>query len=71
MQKVLIATLMAVGLGLISMPVAQAAPAGGVAINSAAKAISPIVTVRRRRHHRCHWRHSHRSRRHRYCGWFW
>jgi hypothetical protein len=42
MQRVLIATLMALFFGLFSMPAVQAAPANGWAVGSAVKAISPL-----------------------------
>jgi hypothetical protein len=53
MQRILIATLMALFFGLFSMPV-QAAPANGWAFGSAVKAISPLETIyyRRRRYRR-------------------
>jgi hypothetical protein len=66
MQRVLIATLMALFFGLFSMPALQAAPANGWAVGSAVKAVSPINTVqyyRRRRRRRCRWVHGYRSRR--------
>ena len=52
MQRVLIATLMALFFGLFSMPTVQAAPANGWAVGSALKAISPLDTIyyRRRRY---------------------
>ena len=54
MQRVLIATLMAVFFGLFSMPAVKAAPANGWAIGSAVKAVSPVETIyyRRRRYRR-------------------
>jgi hypothetical protein len=45
MQRVLIATLMALFFGLFSMPAVQAAPANGWAVGSAVKAISPLETI--------------------------
>jgi hypothetical protein len=59
MQRVLIATLMALFFGLFSMPVVQAAPAHGSAIGSALKAMSPLDTIhyyRRRRYRRRRYR---------------
>ena len=66
MQRVLIATLMALFFGLFSMPALQAAPANGWAVGSAVKAISPIDTIyyRRRRYRR--YRRYRRRRRYRY-----
>jgi len=54
MQRILIATLMALFFGLFSMPVSQGAPANGWAVGSAVKAISPLNTIyyRRRRYRR-------------------
>lgn len=54
MQRLLIATLMALFFGLFSMPAVQAAPANGWAVGSAVKAISPLDTIyyRRRRYRR-------------------
>ena len=54
MQRVLIATLMALFFGLFSMPAVKAAPANGWAIGSAVKAVSPVETIyyRRRRYRR-------------------
>jgi hypothetical protein len=55
MQRVLIATLMALFFGLFSMPALQAAPANGWAVGSAVKAISPLNETyyyRRRRYRR-------------------
>ena len=65
MQRLLIATLMALFFGLFSMPVLQAAPANGWSIGSAVKAISPLDTIyyRRRRYRRYRRR---RYRRYRY-----
>ena len=45
MQRILIATLMALFFGLFSMPAVQAAPANGWAVGSAVKAISPLDTI--------------------------
>ena len=42
MQRIMIATLMALFFGLFSMPASQAAPANGVAIGSAVKATAPL-----------------------------
>jgi len=68
MKRMLIATLMALVLGLFSMPSLQAAPGNGSAVGSALKSVSPMKQVRwwRRRRYRC--RHRWRSRR--YC-WWW
>src|SRR5262245_20641261 len=52
MQRVLIATLMALFFGLFSMPALQAAPANGWAVGSAVKAISPLETIYYRRRYR-------------------
>jgi hypothetical protein len=55
MQRILIATLMALFFGLFSMPGVQAAPANGWAIGSAVKAVSPpldMIYYRRRRYRR-------------------
>jgi hypothetical protein len=52
MQRVLIATLMALFFGLFSMPAVQAAPANGWAVGSAVKAISPLETIYYRRRYR-------------------
>jgi hypothetical protein len=55
MQRILIATLMALFFGLFSMPALQAAPANGWAVGSAVKAMSPLNTIqyyRRRRYRR-------------------
>ena len=55
MQRILIATLMALFFGLFSMPALQAAPANGWAVGSALKAMSPLDTIqyyRRRRSRR-------------------
>ena len=55
MQRILIATLMALFFGLFSMPALQAAPANGWAVGSAVKAMSPLDTIqyyRRRRYRR-------------------
>ena len=55
MQRILIATLMALFFGLFSMPALQAAPANGWAVGSALKAMSPLDTIqyyRRRRYRR-------------------
>jgi hypothetical protein len=63
MQRILLASLMALFFGLFSMPVTQAATANGTGITSALKAISPLTNVqwrRRRRRRRCH--HRRRSR---------
>jgi hypothetical protein len=60
MQRLLIATLMALFFGLFSMPALQAAPANGWAVGSAVKAISPLDTIYYRR------RRYRRSRRRRY-----
>jgi hypothetical protein len=54
MQRILIASLMALFFGLLffglfSMPASQAAPANGWAVGSAVKAISPINTIYYRR----------------------
>jgi hypothetical protein len=49
MQRILIASLMALFFGLFSMPASQAAPANGWAVGSAVKAISPINTIYYRR----------------------
>jgi hypothetical protein len=71
MQKTMIATLMAVGLGLISMPAVQAAPASGSAIGTAAGTVSPIQNAQyyryRRYRRRCWWVHRYYSRRFRVC----
>ena len=66
MQRLLIATLMALFFGLFSMPALQAAPANGWAVGAAVKAISPLDTIyyyRRRRYRRRRYR---RYRRYRY-----
>ena len=65
MQRILIATLMALFFGLFSMPVLQAAPANAWAIGSALKSISPLDTIYyyRRRYRRRRYR---RHRRYRY-----
>ena len=55
MQRILVATLMALFFGLFSMPALQAAPANGWAVGSALKAMSPLDTIqyyRRRRSRR-------------------
>ena len=55
MQRIIIATLMALFFGLFSMPALQAAPANGWAVGSALKAMSPLDTIqyyRRRRSRR-------------------
>ena len=67
MQRILIATLMALFFGLFSMPALQAAPANGWAVGSALKAMSPLDTIqyyRRRRSRR--YRRYRRYRRGRY-----
>jgi hypothetical protein len=61
MQRILVASLMALFFGLFSMPVVQAATADGAGLSTAAKAVSPLEQVqRRRRRRRCH--HHRRSR---------
>lgn len=72
MQRTLVATMMAVGLGLVSMPAVQAAPASGSAIGSAATAMTPLEKIqyyyyRRYRRRRCWWVHRYYSRRYRRC----
>ena len=52
MQRILIASLMALFFGLFSMPASQAAPANGWAVGSAVKAISPLETIYYRRRYR-------------------
>ena len=67
MQRLLIATLMALFFGLFSMPALQAAPANGWAVGSALKAMSPLDTIqyyRRRRYRR--YRRFRRYRRYRW-----
>jgi hypothetical protein len=67
MQRVLVATLMALFFGLFSMPAVQAAPANGWAIGSAVKAVSPpldTIYYRRRRYRR------YRRRRYRGYGYY-
>ena len=56
MQRVLIATLMALFFGLFSMPALKAAPANGWAVGSAVKAISPLETTYYRRRYRRRYR---------------
>ena len=43
MRRTLVATMLAIALGLISMPATQAAPTNGQAIGSAADATSSVV----------------------------
>jgi hypothetical protein len=66
MRTSVVATLLAVGLGLTGISVAQAAPAGGVAIGKAAEGINDVQQIRRfrrrRRVRRCGWRHRWNSR---------
>jgi hypothetical protein len=62
MQRILIATLMAMFFGLFSMPALQAAPADGAGVGNALKAMSPIDKVWRRRRRRCWVVHRYRSR---------
>ena len=62
MRAAIIATLLALGLGLTGVAVAQATPGGGIAIGKAAIALQPTEKVWwRRRRRRC-W-HGWRSRR--------
>jgi hypothetical protein len=67
MQRIVVATLMAVFFGLFSMPASQAAPANGKAVDSSFKAVSPLDKVQWRGRRRCHWVHRWRSRRRWYC----
>ena len=62
MQRIMIATLMAVFFGLFSMPAPQAAPANGTAVGSSAKAVKALEQVQWRRRRRCLWVHRWRSR---------
>jgi hypothetical protein len=52
MQRVFLASLMALVFGLFSMPAVQAAPANGSAVSSAIEGLSPVQQVRRRRRRR-------------------
>jgi hypothetical protein len=64
MQRILIATLMALFFGLFSMPAVRAAPANGWAVGSAVKAISPLDSIYyyRRRYRRRRYRRYRRYR---------
>jgi hypothetical protein len=64
MQRTIIATLMALALGLICMPATQAAPANGLAVGSAADAASSVVQAQWRGRYRRHRRWWHG-------GWRW
>ena len=71
MQRTMLATLLALGLGLLGVSVSQATPAGGIAIGKAASQAGPAEKVqwrRRRYRRRCWVVHRWRSRRVRTCG---
>ena len=74
MQRTVLATLLALGLGVFGVSVAQATPAGGLAIGKAATQTSSTEMVQRRRRRRmrrrrrrCWVSHRWRSRRVRVC----
>ena len=73
MRAILIAALVAGGIGLAGTSDASAAPANGVVIDEAATATQATEQVRYyRHHHRYHYRHHHWRRwhwghRHRHC----
>ena len=63
MQRIIVATLMALAFGLFSMPSSQAAPANGAVIGDSSSTISTIAKAQwgwRRRRRRCF--HRWRSR---------
>jgi len=72
MQRILIASLMALFFGLFSMPTSQAAPANGASVDSALKASSLLEQIQYRRRRRRRRRQScgHRGRSRRTC-WWW
>jgi hypothetical protein len=73
MRAILIAALVAGGIGLAGTSGAVAAPANGIAIDEAASAVQTTEQVRYHRYHRGyyhrhhHWRRWHWGHRHRHC----
>jgi hypothetical protein len=64
MRSIVIATVMALGIGLFGVQASSAAPANGLVIGKAAGAGNVEQVYWRHWHSRWHWRHHHRR-------WWW
>jgi len=62
MRSIVIAAVMAVGIGLVGVQASSAAPANGMVISKAAGAGNVEQVHWRNWHYRWHWRHHHHRR---------